>query len=336
MHLKYNFFATQNNGRIQSQTDVISGETVAYTYDTLNRLINASGSGDPSGSWSQAFTYDGFGNLTQKSGSNAPNNLFLATNPSNNQLTANGAGYDSNGNLSAYGTGSYAVSYSYDIEDRMAASIPSGTTQTLFGYDQSNQRVYQGTYNTSTAAYSNEQLYFYGADGKKLAVYSLSMSGSNATLSATQTKIWFAGRLVTPQDRLQSQGKYFPYGEDRYSPSPANPANDTEKFATYTKDSATGLDYAYQRYYSSQAGRFVTADPYMTTGPGAGNSSNPQSWNKYSYTESDPTNSLDAGGTCSASVTTAGVTTTEWDDCFIVLGCWSQVVRALVRICWLS
>ena len=80
VHFKYNYSATQNNGRIQSQMDVLSGETIAYTYDSLNRLINASGSGDPTGAWSQAFTYDGFGNLTQKSGSNAPSNLFLATN----------------------------------------------------------------------------------------------------------------------------------------------------------------------------------------------------------------------------------------------------------------
>jgi hypothetical protein len=28
-------------------------------------------------------------------------------------------------------------------------------------------------------------------------------------------------------------GKYFPYGEDRYSPYPANPANGQEQFATY-------------------------------------------------------------------------------------------------------
>ncbi len=37
------------------------------------------------------------------------------------------------------------------------------------------------------------------------------------------------GRLLKPEDRLQSIGKYFPYGEDRYSPNPANPVGDTEK-----------------------------------------------------------------------------------------------------------
>ena len=70
------------------------------------------------------------------------------------------------------------------------------------------------------------------------------------------------GRLLKPQDRLQSQGKYFPYGEDRYNPNPANPANDREESATYTRDSATGLDYANQRYYSAGLGRFRSPDPY--------------------------------------------------------------------------
>jgi len=35
---------------------------------------------------------------------------------------------------------------------------------------------------------------------------------------------------------------YYPYGEEE-TPT----ANDTQKFATYTRDSATGLDYAQNR-----------------------------------------------------------------------------------------
>jgi hypothetical protein len=163
-----------------------------------------------------------------------------------------------NGNLTAYGTGSYDVAYAYDIENRLSSATPSGTTQALFGYDNLNQRVYQGIYNPSTGAYSNELIYFYGADNKKLACWSLATSGSTYTLTATITNVWFAGRLLAPEDRERSHGKHFPFGEDRYSPNPVNPANDQEKFATYTRDSATGLDYAYQRYYNSQSGRFQT------------------------------------------------------------------------------
>lgn len=288
----YNYSATQNNGRIQSISDVASGETITYQYDSLNRLIQASGTGDAQGAWSQTFTFDGFGNLTQKTGSNAPTNAFLATNPANNQLTANGAQYDANGNLTSYGTGSYAVAYAYDIENRLSSALPSGTSEAVFGYDNSNQRVYQGTYNTSSAAYSNELIYFYGADNKKLACWSLTSSGSTYTLTATITNVWFAGRLLTPEDRLQSRGKYFPFGEDRYNPNQPNPSNDQEKFATYTRDSATGLDYGYQRYYASTLGRFMSADiSNLNTYLGA-----PVTWNAYSYIDANPIYANDPSG----------------------------------------
>src|SRR6185437_11591111 len=58
---QYSYSGTQNNGKIQSETDTISGEVVTYQYDWLNRLASAGSS-----SWGQSFAYDGFGNLTDK------------------------------------------------------------------------------------------------------------------------------------------------------------------------------------------------------------------------------------------------------------------------------
>jgi hypothetical protein len=116
----YNYSATQNNDKIQSMTDSISGETITYQYDSLNRMVNASGTGDPNGPWSQAFTYDGFGNLVAKAGTNAPNNITINVNPANNQLTGNNALFDSVGNLLQYGVGTPEQYYTYDIENRVA------------------------------------------------------------------------------------------------------------------------------------------------------------------------------------------------------------------------
>ncbi len=89
-------------------------------------------------------------------------------------------------------------------------------------------------------------------------------------------------------DRLGSVGKYFPYGEER----PSATGGDVEKFATYFRDGATGLDYAVNRYYDSGTGRFLTADPYRASAAVA----DPQSWNRYSYTGSDPVNYFDPAG----------------------------------------
>src|SRR5271169_3960635 len=63
VNLSYAYSSTQNNGKITSQTDNISGEQVVYTYDVLNRLATATAT---SGAWGQSFDYDGFGNLTDQ------------------------------------------------------------------------------------------------------------------------------------------------------------------------------------------------------------------------------------------------------------------------------
>jgi YD repeat-containing protein len=63
MDMEYVYLGGQNNGRITQAKDWISGETVGYTYDALNRLASAAAT---NGTWGQAFAYDGFGNLTGK------------------------------------------------------------------------------------------------------------------------------------------------------------------------------------------------------------------------------------------------------------------------------
>jgi RHS repeat-associated protein len=69
-------------------------------------------------------------------------------------------------------------------------------------------------------------------------------------------------------------------------------ANDREKYATYTRDSLTGFDYAMNRYYSSQWGRFLSPDPAMSSV----RMKNPQSWNRYAYAVDDPVNRSDPSG----------------------------------------
>ena len=282
VHYKYSYTSGQDNGQIATQTDVISGEVISYQYDSLQRLITASATGDPSGAWSQAFTYDGFGNLTQKNSTNAPA-LSVAVDSSTNRLISN-ASYDANGNMTGYA----GATYSYDLRNRMGqASVSGGSV--AYGYDSANHRIYKGLLNGTT--YSAEEIYFYGVEGHKYGTWQINPS-SGVLLQATATKQWFGGRLLVPQNQIASQGKYFAYGEERTTVSPANPANDQEKFATYTRDSATGLDYANQRYYSSTIGRFTRPDPYGESA----NAMDPQSWNRYTYAGNDPANANDPTG----------------------------------------
>ena len=88
-------------------------------------------------------------------------------------------------------------------------------------------------------------------------------------------------------DRLGTYEKTFPYGELATASSTSG-----EKFGTYWRDAGSGLDYGVNRYYSSQMGRFLSADPYQASGGTA----NPQSWNRYAYVENNPVNFHDPKG----------------------------------------
>jgi RHS repeat-associated protein len=171
---------------------------------------------------------------------------------------------------------------------------------TAYAYDSANQRVY---FRNSAGA---ETLYIYGKDGKKLATYTITgTTGSAINFTFQSENVYFAGKLISAEGnaeavdaigsvRWSSAGSgtartYYPYGAE-YTAT----ANDTEKYATYTRDSLTGLDYAMNRYYSSSWGRFVTPDPTRRSVV----ASNPVTWNKYTYATDDPIDMNDPAGTC--------------------------------------
>jgi RHS repeat-associated protein len=149
---------------------------------------------------------------------------------------------------------------------------------------------------------------FYGAQGERLVanmqlwgpmeIYNPQgqLTGWNAWFQSGTGVVWFAGMMISDgntvyQDRLGTNraggARFLPYGEEIGSTS-----NDRVKFATYTRDSFSGLDYANQRFYASGYGRFNTPDPSTASiKPGS-----PQTWHRYSYTVGDPVNHNDRRG----------------------------------------
>ena len=274
MDMQYLYTAGANNGRIAQSVDGVTGETLTYGYDTLNRLSGVSGA------WSQTYSYDGFGNLTGKSAVGA----YPAMNASFDPLTnrQNGLSYDANGNVTANGAG-------YDVENRLA-----GDSTALYVYDHAGKRVekrYQAT----------EEYYFYGIGGQKLVTQVCQTTESGWGCGDRQYNVYFGGKLVKSKgvvvvtDRLgsvraNSNGErmsYYPYGEEK-----TTTADGREKFGTYTRDNAS-TDYADQRYYAVGMGRFNSADPYRNS---AG-ARDPGSWNRYAYVGGDPLNFIDPHGT---------------------------------------
>ncbi len=286
----YTYPTGTNNGKISSMTDNISGETVTYQYDSLNRLISAAGSG-----WGENYGYDSFGNLLSKTPTaGSPPTLSIAVNTANNQVV--GYPYDANGNLQAAPSLGTSASLTYDADNHIVAA-----PGVQYGYDSQNKRVWVATLN-SNGQLTGQTAYFYGVDGSMLAAYTLTL-GSSLTASGGYSSVYFDAKRVgvAPngtsystfiQDQLGSQGSYYPYGEDKGAPL----ANDQFKYATYWRDSATSLDYADQRYYVNNFGRFMTPDPYRANNGEAGDPTDPSSWNKFSYTRGDPVNLYDPFG----------------------------------------
>jgi RHS repeat-associated protein len=303
LNISYNF-AAQNNGQISSQTDNLSGEQITYQYDALKRLYSASAS-----AWSQTFTYDGFSNLTDKAGTGGAPTNHSPVNAATNQLT--GYSYDANGNMTTTG-------YGWDPENRMSYATWGGTQ---YAYDSANKRIWTGNYTCPGGfcgpgygwQFQSETVFFYGIDGNQLAAYTPQVQYSYGTPQSIyyllgEERVYFrrkyignanttlmSGGTSVGQDRLGSTGKYFPYGEERNN---SQLPNDTVKFATYTRDSATGLDYADQRYYTGGVGRFMNPDPYRASASSVNNPTDPATWNRYAYVGGDPINRADPGGQC--------------------------------------
>jgi RHS repeat-associated protein len=293
-NLTYNYPTGANNGKAGSMYNALSGETVTYTYDSLNRMATAAGSG-----WGEAYTFDGFGNLTTKkvTAGSGPS-LSASVNPANNQLQGYGFNYDANGN--AVFTNSNNVT-AYDVENHISGVGYNnlGAPATTYAYDAQNHRFFMWTAGT-VDQYNNATSYSvvaYSPSGQKLGTYLFAPQQPSyqhgpyapymlVTLSSSDQ--YFGGRRLAALDQLGSAGTYYPWGEAKGGTNP----QDTWSYATYWRDSATGLDYANNRYYSNQYGRFMTPDPYQASG----SPSDPQTWNRYAYTGGDPVNRIDPGG----------------------------------------
>ncbi|MGH9754983.1 MAG: RHS repeat-associated core domain-containing protein, partial [Blastocatellia bacterium] len=83
-----------------------------------------------------------------------------------------------------------------------------------------------------------------------------------------------------------------PGGENPYQhPTLSNPSK--KRFTSYDRSEATKLDYAVNRFYSPQQGRFTQVDPIEME---ATDLENPQTLNLYAYCGNDPINHVDPDG----------------------------------------
>jgi RHS repeat-associated protein len=308
-NLTYNYPTGANNGKISSTSNAISGETVSYTYDSLNRLYTASGCTQSGGcnqqqlEWGEQYGFDSFGNLKSKTvtAGQGPS-LSQVVSPVNNQIS--GYPYDANGNTTATYIGNETYNLVYDAENRLTlAGLSSNSDDFVeYFYDAQNRRIFSWIGFTEDSNYNmiNYLVSIYSPSGQKLATYTIAPSANYVypsyymQVTRSSSDLYFGGRRLAAMDQLGSalnstSQSYFPWGEPKGTSNP----QDTWNFATYWADSFTGLDYASNRYYSNAYGRFMTPDP---SGSKSANPRNPLTWNRYAYVAGDPVNRFDPSG----------------------------------------
>ena len=207
--------------------------------------------------WGLSFSYDVYGNRTAQTVTAGSAPAFSASFGSNNRMV--GYSYDNNGNQLTTPDG---ATLEYDPDNRLTKWTKQGQTD-QYQYHPSGWRLSKGS-----------EKYLYGPGGQLLESYRAWNDITDYvyfggrllyTLSAGQavTRV-FSDRLGSTRvtETIQPFGggwttrNYYPFGEEITSTS-----NDDYKFASTYRDSATGLDYAVNRYYASGMGRFDTADP---------------------------------------------------------------------------
>jgi len=203
--------------------------------------------------------------------------------------------YDANGNI----THLAGMELVFDVENRLVELRHEiGVEQ--YAYDAGNRRIWKKQPD------GVEEFYLYGEDSRLMAVYQLTEADKGAPeFELVDYSVYFAKKLIRSRDRavvlnrqhsvetevgreINRKTRYLSFGEEESATE-----ENRVKFGTYRRDATSGLDYAEQRYYSSEFGRFITPDPYVQSIQ----LDEPETWNRYAYCGNDPINRIDPHGT---------------------------------------
>jgi RHS repeat-associated protein len=247
------------DGRAQTDNRITSP---GYAYDEAGNVIRAQRS---DGTW-QRYHYD------------APGRLVRVTDDTGTALETY-----------TYGAGRRRIRTRDDQADKQTCYVWHANT-VITEYEQTSQRphwsrvlVYLGQRLLCTHTRAETPRRPLGPRGGSSELVRYQHPGRLGTRLITTPETGEAAELVT-----------LPYGTLLHGdPVPAG----TPIFTSYDRSQLTGLDYAVNRHYDPQLGRFLQADPLGAGGIRLGE---PQSNNAFTYVTGDPANSIDSTGLAEA------------------------------------
>jgi RHS repeat-associated protein len=257
--------------------------TETYTLDNLNRLTKAA---YPNGDVI-SYTYDAAGNRTSQTVNGITTS---ATFDKANQLTKNGGTtytYDGAGNLATAG----ANTFSWDSAGHLASSTVAGST-TAYAYNGNGLRTSATTGTTTTPYLWDSQAALPTLIGDGTNSYIQAQSGAQEQVGPSNTTAYpLADAVGSVRSVTNATGASI--GTSSYDAyGPARTTSGTTSIFGYTgqQTDATGLLYLRARYLDPTVGRFLSQDTVVPSGSGT------QAYNRYSYTDDNPTTATDPTG----------------------------------------
>src|SRR5882762_2884441 len=224
-----------------------------------------------------------------------------------NRITTAGFDYDKAGNqVRALAAGSGSQRFQYDAANRLVKvkADDNATVLATYTYGDSNERLiadegglrtyyacsasmeYVESGSSTTPQWSKTYIYL----GARL-LSTLTPNGSGGEAIQHHHPDRLGTRLVTdPSSGTSFEQVSLPFGTALNAESTGST---NRRFTSYDRSLVTGLDYANNRHYDSQQGRFTQVDPI---GMSAVSLVDPQSLNMYSYVGNDPVNRMDPTG----------------------------------------
>ncbi len=259
-----------------------------YSYDVLNRLTGAAGSGTTSSS----YAYDGAGNRTSATSHGVTTTYSynsadeLVSSLVNGTTTA--YSYDGNGNQLTGAGRTFSIN-----NKNQTTAITSGSATDSYTYSGADQtdRVQR---NGSTALYSALGLSVDGAGSASPTYYTRTNAGQLVNERTTSGTYYYLMddlgsvlKVVDSSGTVKNSYYYDPFGN---SLSKSETVSNPWQYASGYLDASTGLYKFGTRYYDPQLGRWTQKDPV------GGSVGKIGSGNPYVYADNVPTMLTDPSG----------------------------------------
>src|SRR4030095_16341778 len=194
------------------------------------------------------------------------------------------------------GSGNVLATHAYGVSNQRLMSVEGGVTR-YFAWAGGQIRAEYEAFGTNGLIWKTSYVYLgerllattSGADGTETRFHHPGRLGTRLATAADGTVV--TEQFTMPFGNMQPFTSVYG-GENPYqNPTLINPSK--KRFTSYDRSNATGLDYAVNRFFSPQQGRFTQVDPI---GMSAASLINPQTLNLYAYCGNDPINHVDLYG----------------------------------------